>query len=255
MNPLISIILPTYNGSKYISKAIDSVLTQNFTDFELIIINDASTDDKVEKIILDYTSKDDRIIYIKNEENLKLTKTLNKWIWFSKWKYIARIDDDDIWIDNKKLEKQFNFLENNIEYWLVWTKAICIDENNNNIWKINVFVNNLTIKSTILLTNQFVHSSIFIRKSCLDELGLYNNDWNYVEDYELWLRIWTKYKLKNLNVYSVEYRILKSSITRQKNNEQNSMILKLIKKYHKKYNFYFLWLILRKIIMKIRSIK
>jgi glycosyltransferase involved in cell wall biosynthesis len=76
-NTLVSVILPTYNGSKYISKSIESILTQTYTNFELIIINDASIDN-VEDIILDYQKKDNRIVYIKNDQNLERSKTKNK---------------------------------------------------------------------------------------------------------------------------------------------------------------------------------
>ena len=77
-NPLVSVILPTYNGkSEWLSESIDSVLNQTFKDFELIIINDASTNG-IEDTILKYKKKDSRIVYLKNEKNLKLTKTLNK---------------------------------------------------------------------------------------------------------------------------------------------------------------------------------
>jgi glycosyltransferase involved in cell wall biosynthesis len=77
--PMVSIILPTYNWrEEWIRKSIESVLNQTYKDFELIIINDASTND-IEKVIKEYEKKDDRIVYVKNEKNLKLTKTLNKW--------------------------------------------------------------------------------------------------------------------------------------------------------------------------------
>jgi len=75
--PLVSIILSTYNGSQYISESISSVLTQSYSNFEFIIINDCSTDN-VEQIILNFQKKDKRIIYIKNKENIKLTRSLNK---------------------------------------------------------------------------------------------------------------------------------------------------------------------------------
>ena len=94
--PTVSVILPTYNWrEEWIRQSIESVLDQTYKDFELIIINDASTND-VEKIIKEYEKMDDRIVYIKNEKNLKLTKTLNKWIDIANGKYIARQDDDDI---------------------------------------------------------------------------------------------------------------------------------------------------------------
>jgi glycosyltransferase involved in cell wall biosynthesis len=129
MPPLVSVILPTYNWKdEWISKSIESVLNQTFKDFELIIINDFSTND-VEKVIKRFQKKDSRIVYLTNEENLKITKTLNRWLGVANWKYIARIDDDDIWNDNTKLEKQVNFMESYKDYWLCWAwKIIEINE-------------------------------------------------------------------------------------------------------------------------------
>lgn len=125
---LVSIILPTYNGnSVWIMQAINSIIAQTYNNRELIIINDASTND-IEKTILQYVNKDNRIQYFKNEENLKLTKTLNKWIALSQGEYIARIDDDDIWCDPEKLAKQIDFMEKNTSYGLCGTCVINIDE-------------------------------------------------------------------------------------------------------------------------------
>lgn len=247
--PLISVILPTYNGSKYISEAIESVLDQSFSDFEFIIINDASTDNKVENIILEFQKKDPRIIYIKNEQNLKLTRTLNKWIDLSKWDYIARIDDDDIWTDKDKLKKQFSFLNENLEYWIIWTNWICIDKNDNIIWKIIHSEQNDDIRKKMLFTNQFIHSSVLIRKNIINKVWSYNPEWNYVEDYEFWLRIWNKSKLYNLSDFSIHYRILENSITRQKNFRQNLMILKLLFKNRNSYPNFISSLFLRLIIL------
>jgi len=101
--PLISVIMPVFNGEKYLSLAIESILEQTFTDFEFIIINDGSTDDS-EKIILSY--QDRRIRYIKNKENLNIGRTLNKGIDLAKGKYIARMDCDDISLPNR-FERHF----------------------------------------------------------------------------------------------------------------------------------------------------
>lgn len=91
-NPKISCIMPAYNAGKYLKVAIDSILNQTFKDFELIIINDGSSDN-TEDIILSYD--DSRIVYIKNERNLKLMKTLNKGIDKAKGEFISRMDSDD----------------------------------------------------------------------------------------------------------------------------------------------------------------
>lgn len=130
MQPLVSILLPIYNGNnKWLTQAINSILDQTFRAFELIILNDASTND-IEKTILAFVQQDQRIVYLKNQKNLKLTRTLNKGFAHAKGKYIARIDDDDIWSDEKKLEKQVNFMEKHPEYGLCWVDTIqMIDEN------------------------------------------------------------------------------------------------------------------------------
>lgn len=255
MNPLVSIVLPTYNGEKYIKESIESVLNQSYKNFELIIVNDASKRNEVENVILKYQKKDNRIIYIKNKENLKLTRTLNNWIKISKGKYIARIDDDDIWSDDKKLEKQVEFLEKNNDYSIIWTKAICIDENWNEIGKIWNSNSDKEIRNKILITNQFVHSSVLIRKEALDKYWVYNDKWNYIEDYELWLRIGRYSKLENLSDFSIKYRILKNSITRQKNIEQNLMILKVIKLYKNHYKNFLFAYILRVYLLSFRYLK
>ena len=92
-HPAISVVMPLYNGEKYLKEAINSILEQTYSDFELLLIDDASSD-RTEEIIRSY--KDDRIVYIKNEQNLGLIKTLNKGLDLAKGEFIARMDQDDI---------------------------------------------------------------------------------------------------------------------------------------------------------------
>lgn len=222
ITPLVSIILSTYNWNhNWTSESIDSVLNQSFTDFELIIINDCSTNN-IEKTILEYKQKDDRIIYIKNERNLWLTASLNKWINNSKWIYIARIDDDDIWCDENKLKKQVEFMEKNPDYWLCWTWIILIDENWEEIDKVLNRWWDDNIRKYISGSNQFAHSSLIIRKSILDKVWWYvdNNITKYTEDYDLWLRIWKISKFNNLQEFSLKYRVREWSISWKKSLNQ-----------------------------------
>lgn len=110
-NPKISVILPAYNAEKYLREAIDSILSQTFSDFELIVLNDGSTD-STEDIILSYD--DTRVRYVKNETNLKLIKTLNKGIDLALGKYIARMDADDISMP-ERLYEEYKFMEEHPE--------------------------------------------------------------------------------------------------------------------------------------------
>lgn len=246
MIPIVSIILPTYNGKEeWLSESIDSVLNQTFKDFELIIINDASTN-YIEQTILEYVKKDKRIVYLKNEKNLKLTKTLNKGLEHVRWKYIARIDDDDIRINKDKLEKQFNFMEKNLDYGLCWAwEVINIDENWSVISKIETRLTDYELKNALLQSNQFAHSSIMIRKAILDEVWVYNPKYNKAEDYELWCRMGAKCKFANLKDIWIKYRINSGWVSMNNFLFQKRLTFKVCLKYRKYYPNFYKALILR----------
>lgn len=234
-SPMVSVILPTYNWKeKWIRESIESVLNQTYKNFEFIIINDCSTNN-VEEIIKEYSKKDDRIVYIKNNKNLKLTRTLNTWIDIAKWKYIARADDDDIWSNYDQLQQQINFMENNQEYWIVWTNAEIIDENWNYLYTIKRPGTDKELRDNMLVWCRFIHSSIVIRKSILNQIWWYNPEWNMVEDYELRLRIGTVSKIRNLLNLLSKVRVNTKSITRKNYRKQKWMSLKLFFKYFRFY--------------------
>lgn len=233
--PLVSIILPTYNWKKErFIESVNSILNQSFSNFELIIINDASTNN-IEETIEELKLKDERIVYIKNENNLKLTKSLNKWISLANGKYVARADDDDIWSDEKQLKTQIEFMENNLDYWIVWVNAEIIDENWNYQYIINRPWTDKELRENMLVWNRFIHSSIVIRKTILNKIWWYNPKWNMVEDYELWLRIWAISKMRNLTDINSKVRVNTKSITRKNYRKQKWMTLKLFFKYFKYY--------------------
>ena len=125
--PKISVIMPTYNSESFLRESIDSILNQTFKDFELIVIDDCSTDSSL-KIIKEYKRKDNRIFFLKNDKNLGHNKTRNKGLKIAKGKYIAILDSDDISLE-KRLEIQYAYLEKNPHIFLVGSSAIYIDEN------------------------------------------------------------------------------------------------------------------------------
>lgn len=239
---VISIILPTHNWSKYIRESIDSVLNQSYKDFELIIVNDCSID-STESIILEYQKNDPRIIYLKNAEKSKLAVTLNNWIKIAKWSYIARIDDDDVWIDRDKLKKQIEFLEDNNDYWLIWTSIIRINEGWKKLWKIQYRENDNSIRAHILESNQFAHPSVVIRKSILDKVWFYNENIEVSQDYDLWLRIWTISKFYNLVDSCILYRVREWSLSWKKSFKQKWNAFKIMIKYLKFYPNNTIWIL------------
>lgn len=241
--PLISIILPIYNSNKKrLSQSIESVLSQSFKDFEFIIINDASTN-TIEEIIIEYQQKDKRIVYIKNEHNIRLTKTLNKGLKVAQWEYIARIDDDDIWMDDHKLQKQFDFLHSHPDYALCGTNIILENTRTQEQTKVYMQETDQEIRNRMLLATQFSHSSIMIRKEAIDKYGRYDPDYNLMEDHELWLRIGKEYKFYNLQDFTTLYRINPHWVSLQNRRKQQQLALKLCWKYRKDYPWFIKWLL------------
>jgi len=205
--PLVSVILTTYNWKeKRLSKTIESVLKQTYKNIELIIINDASTNN-IEDVILWYCKKFKNIVYLKNKKNSERSYSRNKWILESKWKYIAFIDDDDIWEDKDKIKKQINFFTRNNNVVLCGTSMIKINETDNEIQKIEMKEGNKNLKETLLQCNQFALSSVMIKKEVLCFSWLFNSNYNKAEDYELRLRIWKYWELWNIQNSYIYYRM------------------------------------------------
>lgn len=229
----ISIILPAFNVENTLTYSIESVLRQTYKNFELIIINDCSTD-KTDEII--QTFKDHRIVYIKNEINLGLIKNLNNAISIAKGEYIARIDGDDIWIREDKLEKQVAFLEQNKDYVLVGTQAFF--RKNKTLIKSNYPTSDISIRKNILRKNPFIHSTVMFRKNVLEK-DPYKAENYLLEDYALWLNIGLIGKFINLNEYTTEYLINPNGETQTKNLKQTINSFNTIKKYKKQYPNYF----------------
>lgn len=209
-SPKISVLLPVYNAEDYLKEAILSVLNQTFKDFELIILNDGSTD-KSENIIQTFT--DSRIHYVANETNLGLIKTLNKGIALSRGKYIARMDADDICSTNR-FEKQFSFLEQNSNVVLCGSWAKIIDEFGNIKGRIKRIDSNELIRANMLFTTPFIHPTLMIRREAIVK-NSYNLDAKHCEDLELLVRMSQiqDYHFHNIPEYLLKYRIHSSNIS------------------------------------------
>lgn len=210
--PAISVIFPVYNGEAYLQQAIQSVLEQSFRDFELIIINDGSTDNS-EKIIFSFN--DPRIIYLKNESNSGLIFTLNRAIALAKGNYIARMDADDICL-SERLEKQKDFLDKNPEIDVVGSLIRFIDENSQPDGQ-PVFdkktISNESIRKILPTENSFSHPTIMARSAILKEFK-YKSYQKNIEDYDLWLRLQNNHKkMAKIPEVLLLYRIHSESIT------------------------------------------
>jgi|GEM_PF-681196 len=200
--PTISVLMAVYNGEKYLKEAIESILVQTFVDFEFIIIDDASTD-RSGVIIRSYN--DPRIRLIKNEKNLGLTISLNKGLLEAQGKYVARMDADDI-SKPFRLERQYEFMENNPSVVLVGSWAETIDKNGVVSGLRKVPVDPEMIKFELVWKNCFFHSSVCFRKKEIISMGCYDENYRYVQDYDLFSRLTNTYLLANIPQALIQWR-------------------------------------------------
>ena len=166
-NPIISIILPVYNSENYILECLESIKIQTMQNFEVILIDDKSTD-KSPEIINNYLKNNlcGKFKIIRNKSNIGITRSLNKAFKISNSKYIARIDADDI---NKpdRFEIQFKYLEKNDDISLVGSNVEYINKDGKFIEYSDLPLNHIDIKSSLFLYNPMVHSTIFLEKKSL----------------------------------------------------------------------------------------
>ncbi len=225
MTPKISVIMSVYNGQDFLQASVKSILNQTCSDFEFLIVDDASTDSS--PVLLEGLAKsDNRIKIIKNQFNLGLTKSLNLALDQARGQYIARLDADDLAYPDR-LKHQLDFLENNPDYVLLGTAADVIDDNCKVLFQIKPPTESEKIVKSLIKFNPFIHSSIMFRKSIVDLLGGYDSDLKYAQDYELYFRLINKGLLGNLSDVLVAYRDRQSSITAQKNRSQIKTVLKV----------------------------
>lgn len=193
-NPLISVVMSVHNGEKHLGQAIRSILNQSFLNYEFIIIDDASTDSTPD-ILRSYN--DPRISVLRNHSNLGLTKSLNIGIGAARGKYIARMDADDLSIPDR-FEHQVALLEAHLSLAVIGSSYYIIDEEGKTTGIMDVPSLPREIESGLPTGNRFGHGSVMMRKSCLEEVGGYNEQYIYAQDYDLFLRLAERYDLANI---------------------------------------------------------
>lgn len=211
----ISVLMPVYNGEKYIKEAIDSILQQTFSNFELLIVNDGSND-RSEEIIKNYN--DNRIRLLKNERNLGLVKTLNIGLDATEGEYVARMDQDDISCPDR-LEKQIVFMEKHPEVGVLgtWTKVL----REKDIFIGRYYCNHEEIKASLIFSSPMAHPSVMLRKEVMEKNNLKYKEGSRTEDYELWSRMIRYTKFANLSKPLLIYRKHSDSMCSKEAPEQN----------------------------------
>jgi glycosyltransferase involved in cell wall biosynthesis len=208
--------MSVYNDEQYVSQAIDSVLNQTFQNFEFIIIDDGSSDNSLE-IIKSY--KDARIVLV-TQENMGLTKSLNKALKIARGDYIARMDSDDI-SHPQRFERQLLFLKSHPKHALVGSNVIKIDHDAKEIEKNFTKYSDDAIRETFKTRNCMAHGSVMMNRVLIGEALYYDESFNYAQDYQLWTTIASKHRVANLEEHLYRLRIHNASVSQKKIEEQS----------------------------------
>lgn len=214
MDKLVSIVLPVYNGERFLAESIDSVIAQTYQNWELIIIDDCSSDSSPE-IAKRYAEHDSRIRYYRNEHNLKLPKSLNRGFSLSKGDYLSWTSDDNLYLP-EAIEKMVLSLKSEIADF-VFASCDLIDENGN-VFETYLVPNASECKSRILGGNIVGACFMYTRKVYM-QVGEYNTERFLVEDYDYWLRIISQFKVTSISDVLYLYRQHSASLTSTKKKE------------------------------------
>jgi glycosyltransferase involved in cell wall biosynthesis len=216
MKPSISVLMSSYNDEKFIDESIQSILKQDFKDFEFIIVNDGSTDN-TPKIIRKYAKKDKRIVAIDNQKNIGIVKSLNKGLKIAKGRYVARMDADDVALP-ERLGIQYRFIEKHPEIFLVGAFLTVIDHAG---VKVGATAHPTTHEKIVKCMEKrccMSHNTIMFRN---DGTTRYRTKMWYVEDYDLYLRtILEGKKLANIPLPLLKYRRNPNSVSFSKRTKQ-----------------------------------
>lgn len=209
--PLVSVLLPVYNGAADVEKAARSVLEQTFSDFEFIIINDGSKDDSAQVL----ETLDDPRIRLFHQDNMGLAATLNRGIGRARGKYIARQDQDDL-SHPERFARQVAFLEAHPDCGLLGTAAEIWVGDQQTDRAHDHPTDHAALAFELLFNNPFVHSSVMLRKSAVEAVGGYSTDPRRQppEDYELWSRMARHAEVANLPERLLVYREVPASMSR-----------------------------------------
>ncbi|MDD2891084.1 MAG: glycosyltransferase, partial [bacterium] len=208
----VSIILPTYNGAKYIKKSIDSCLDQTYQDIELVIVDDGSTD-KTPEIVESYlpvgkAGNDAGIKYIKHSKNLGLSQTLNTGFENSTGEYLTWTSDDNYYAQNA-IKAMADFLDANPNTDFVYANYYCIDESG------KVFLSSKVESPENLKYRNCIGACFLYRRNVYETIGKYDSLLPLVEDYDYWMRVSKQFKMQNINESLYYYRLHPDSLIRR----------------------------------------
>lgn len=224
--PKVSVMIPVYNAERYLADAMRSVLAQTFTEFELIVVDDGSTDDSLE-ILRSFEGCDERVQVI-SRPNTGYVTALNEMIDTSRGVYLARMDSDDIAMPDR-FERQVRYLDENPECVAVGSDALLIDADGDPLttWRFERTAEELDGLHIKGIGPRLVHPVVMLRADAMRQLGGYRVEMESAEDMDLWLRLAEIGELANLDATLIQYRVHPKSVTHTSRSKQDELMVRI----------------------------
>lgn len=227
--PEISVVMSVYNGERYLAEALQSILTQTLSDFEVIIVDDGSTD-RTWKLLEDFASRDRRVLLLRNIENLGISASLNRAIAMARAPLIARQDADDISLPNR-LDLQTRFMKNYPDVVLLGSWVKTTDACGVETGSLSDFGCELA-KWYLLFFNYFgAHGSLVLRRSTFEEVGGYDTSFRYAQDYDLWTRLSFEGRFELIREYLYCFRRHSGSVSSCCRDEQLGYVFDISRRF------------------------
>jgi GT2 family glycosyltransferase len=211
--PALSVVMAVFNGERFLRRALDSLLTQDFSNFELLVVDDGSTDTTPD-ILGEYASRDHRMT-VQCQPNRGTSAALNSGFALARAPLVARLDSDDVAMAHR-LERQSRFLRENEAVGMVGGQVVVIDDEDREIAPARYPLSDREIRRTFAETSPFVHSAVMLRKAVFDQVGGYRQAFDGAEDLDLWLRIAERSQVANIPEFVAMYRIHENQVSAER---------------------------------------
>ena len=224
ITPKVSVVMSVCDGERYLHDSVESICNQTLDDFELIVVDDGSTDGTWQ-ILSEYAARDSRVSLIRNEQNVGLTKSLNKALALVRGQYVARHDADDLAFPSR-LEQQVRFLDEHVEVGLIGASSYVVDEHGRVVDIYRVPSTDVEIRWRMLFSNPFIHCTIMFRSSLVEQVGSYDEKIRFAQDYDYWVRIAEVCQLFNIARPLASWRLNTRSISQTRGRSQQASALR-----------------------------
>jgi glycosyltransferase involved in cell wall biosynthesis len=205
--PRVSVLMPAFNAERYLGRAVESVLRQTHEDLELIVVDDGSSDRTFE-LLQEHARRDPRVRPLRNAQNLGIVRTRNRAFAEAdpKSAFFAIMDSDDVCVP-ERLALQLDFLRERADHALVGGNLILIDEDDREIGRRTYPADYQSICGVITRFNPIAQPTALVRRSAIAAVGMYDERYPRCQDYDLWMRIARRFKVANVDAYTLRYRI------------------------------------------------